>query len=172
MDAKKNKPAALSLPSDREILVTRAFQAPTTAVFDAWSKAEHLQRWFACAGLTMPICEVDFREGGKWRRVLRDAAQGMDHATSGEFREITRPDRLVFTEVYEPIPGSDHLVTLTFQEHAGGTLFTQRFLHQSKEARDAHLRSGMENGLEATFARLDELLSSPAVSPAAEDARP
>jgi uncharacterized protein YndB with AHSA1/START domain len=155
----------LSQPTENEILIVRAFNAPKAAVFDAWSKPEHLRRWFPCASLTMPVCEVDFRVGGKWRRVLRDAAQGMDHATSGEFREIARPNRMVFTEVYEPVPGSDHLVTLTFEDGADGTtLFSQRFTHRSQENRDAHLKSGLENGLEATFTGLDELLAAEGIA--------
>lgn len=160
MDAKKNNPTVLSLPSENEILIVRAFRAPKAAVFDAWSKPEHLRRWFPCVTLTMPVCDIDFRVGGKWRRVLRDAEHGVDHATSGEFIEIARPGRMVFTEVYEPVPGSDHLVTLTFEDGAdGATLFTQRFTHRSQELRDAHLRAGLENGLEAAFESLAQLLA-------------
>lgn len=160
MDTGNSGEAKVSLPSDREIVIVRPFRARKETLFEAWSKPEHLQRWFVCPTLTMPICEMDFREGGRWRRVLHDPVRGVDHATSGDYREIVRPDRLVFTERYEPIPGSDHLVTLTFAERDGVTILTQRMLHGSREARDAHLKSGIEAGLRETHERLDALLAS------------
>jgi uncharacterized protein YndB with AHSA1/START domain len=165
---RNSEEAILSLPSDREILIVRAFQARKATVFEVWSKPEHVRRWYVCPALTMPLCEMDFREGGKWRWVLRDPTQGVDHPISGEYREITRADRLVFTQRYEPIPGSDHLVTLTFEEQGGVTTLTQRILHGSKQGRDAHLKSGMEQGLVETFERLEALLGSLAASAKAE----
>jgi uncharacterized protein YndB with AHSA1/START domain len=147
------------MPTDREIVVVRDFRAPKSAVFEAWTKPEHVKRWYPCAIFTMPVCDIDFRVGGKWRWVQRVTADGSEHALSGEYVEIGRPDRLVFTERYEPVPGSDHVVTLTFEEHDGITTVTQQFLHSSKTNRDMHLASGMENGLSEVFERLEGILA-------------
>jgi uncharacterized protein YndB with AHSA1/START domain len=157
VDAKKNAEAKVTLPSDCEIVVVRSFNAPRTVVFEAWSKPEHVEHWYPCEGMTMPVCLMDFREGGAWRWVQRDSG-GQDHPLSGEYREIRPPERIVFSQVYEPVPGSDHLVTITFEERGGVTTLTQTFLHQSKQARDGHLNAGMSRGLEATFERLDAVL--------------
>jgi uncharacterized protein YndB with AHSA1/START domain len=171
VDAKKSSDAKLLLPSDREIVIVRAFQARKDSVFEAWSKPEHVRRWYVCSTMTMPVCEIDFRAGGKWRWVQRDPASGTDHPISGEYREITRADRLVFTERYEPVPQSEHLVTLTFEERNGVTTLTHHILHASKENRDGHLQSGMDRGLPDLFARLDAVLDSMA-APAPEGDHP
>jgi uncharacterized protein YndB with AHSA1/START domain len=155
-----NRPAKLTLPSDRELVLTRDFNAPRALVFEAWSKPEHVKRWYGLRHLTLPVCEMDFRPGGAWRFVLHDPKEGVDHAFSGEYREITRPERIVFTERYEALPGSDHVVTLTLSERDGRTTLTEHILYQSKEHRDGHVMSGMERGMQETFDRLDELLAS------------
>lgn len=159
MDA-RSSPAKLLLPSDREIVIVREFRAPKALVFEMWTTAEHVPRWYPCSTLTMTLCEMDVRMGGKWRWVQRSIADGTEHALSGEYREVVRPSRLAFTQRYEPMPGSDHLVTLTFEEAHGLTTMTERFLHPSRENRDGHLRSGLEAGVQETFARLDEVLAS------------
>jgi uncharacterized protein YndB with AHSA1/START domain len=155
--------ARLSLPSDREIVIVREFQAPRVLLFAAWTNPEHVKRWYPCSTLTMTLCEMDVRVGGKWRWVQRSVADSKDHVLSGEYREVVRPSRLVFTQRYEPMPGSDHVVTLTFEESDGMTTMTEHFLHPSRENRDGHLKSGIETGLRETFARLDELLASMAI---------
>lgn len=160
MDIRNNQGAKLSLPSDREILIVRDFNAPKSLLFEVWTKPEHVQQWYPCHSLRLPICEIDLREGGKWRWVMQDIADGSQHPMSGEYREIAAPDRLVFTERYEPVPGSEHLVTLTFEERDGKTTFTSHMRYPSKEARDGHLQSGMESGLEATHERLDAVIAS------------
>lgn len=159
MDA-KNDEAQVSLPSDREILIVRTFKAKKTTLFDAWTKPEHVKRWMGCAELTMPECSIDLRVGGTWRWVTQSTVDGTKHPMSGEYKEIARPDRIVFTERYEPIPGSDHVVTLTFVEKNGRTTLTQHILHASKEARDGHLKSGLDAALEWIFKRLDGVLAA------------
>ncbi len=150
--------ATLTLPSDREMLITRDFDAPRRLVFEAWTRPELVRRWYGCAAFAMSVCEIDLRVGGGWRFVLNDPGTGMDHGFSGEYREIAAPERLVYTERYEPIPGSDHLVTLTFTEQAGRTTLTEHLLHASRENRDGHLQSGMEEGMQQTLDRLEELV--------------
>jgi uncharacterized protein YndB with AHSA1/START domain len=148
------KRTKLTLPSDTEILITRDFKARQSNVFDAWCRPEWVAHWYGCAEQEMTTCELDFREGGAWRWGLRDEA-GFEHVFSGVYRQIERPNRIVFTERYEAIPGSDHLVALGFEERSGVTMLTMRIIHETKEARDGHLSSGMEGGLEGSFDRLE-----------------
>lgn len=152
----------VTLPSDREILVTRVFNAPRQLVFEAWTQPEHVKRWFGgCSNMmTMTVCEIDLRVGGRWRYVLHDASNGADHRLSGEYREIVPPKRLVATESYEPVPSSDHLNTLTLTEQDGKTTLHILIQHQSSEQRDEHFQSGMEVGLREALNRLEELIYS------------
>jgi uncharacterized protein YndB with AHSA1/START domain len=151
----------VTLPSDREIVVTRVFNAPRQLVFEAWTQPEHVKRWFGgCGNMTMTVCDIDLRVGGTWRYVLHDSSNGTDHGFSGEYREIVPPERLVSTERYEPVPNSDHLNTLTLTEQDGKTTLHIHIQHQSMEQRDGHLQSGMEVGLRETLNRLEKLLQS------------
>jgi uncharacterized protein YndB with AHSA1/START domain len=149
------------LPSDTEILIVRDIRAPKRLVFDAWSQPEHVRRWYGCRDFVMTICDVDFQEGGQWRWALRNPADGVEHVASGVYGTIVRPDRIVFSERFEAIPDSEHLVTLTFteQQHARTTV-TMRMEYPSKRQRDAHLKSGMDEGMQLMLARLDEVASS------------
>lgn len=159
---KTKDPKALiaSLPSDREILMTRSFDAPRTLVFDAWTKPEHVRRWYGCGLLTFAECEIDLRVGGRWRYVLRDE-NGAQHVFAGVYREIERPARLVYAERYigESFESPDALVAVRFEEEDSVTTLISRIRHESKEARDAHLASGVEDGAAETLSRLDALLA-------------
>ena len=156
--AKQAKQATLTLPSDTEILIMREFDAPRALVFEAMSKPEHVRRWWGPRGTKMLTCEIDFRVGGKWRFVLGGVEGGREDAFSGEYVEIAPPERVVFVERYEPIPGSDHVVTSTLTERDGKTLLRAHIKYPNRESRDGHLMSGMEPGLQETYQRLDELL--------------
>jgi uncharacterized protein YndB with AHSA1/START domain len=156
--AEKPDQAKLSLPSDREILITRDFAAKPERLFALWTEPEHVRRWYGCSTMQFSTCEIDLRAGGQWRFVLREES-GTEHAYSGEYREVARPKRLVYSERYELIPGSDHVVTLTFEERAGGTRFSEHLAYPSRAVRDGHLRA-MEGGMAEQFARIDELISS------------
>ncbi|BAY99765.1 hypothetical protein NIES37_37480 [Tolypothrix tenuis PCC 7101] len=151
----------VTLPSDTEILITRVFNAPRRLVFQAWTQPEHIKRWFGgCSSMTMTVCEIDLRVGGAWRYVLHEPKNNIEHAFYGEYREIVPPERLVTTEIYEPVPNSDHLNILTLNEVGGKTTLHIHIQHQSKEQRDGHLQSGMEEGLSETLNRLEALLQS------------
>jgi len=152
--------ATLTMPSDTELVITREFNAPRALLFEALSKPEHVKRWYGLRQLTMPVCEMDFRPGGKWRYVLHDATHHMDHAFSGEYQEIDAPARIVSTERYEAIPNSDYLATVTLNEAGGKTTLTSHLRYQSKAHRDGHVMSGMEAGMQETYERLDELLAA------------
>ncbi|HTN90608.1 MAG TPA: SRPBCC family protein [Sorangium sp.] len=148
----------LEVRSDREVVITRTFAAPRRLVFEAMTKPEHVKRWYGLRSLTMSVCEIDLRVGGRWRYVLR-APDGSEHGFTGVYREIARPERVVCTENYEPLgPGHEMVVTATYDERDGKTTLTSRIVYQSQADRDAHLQSGMEAGMRETFERLEELL--------------
>jgi uncharacterized protein YndB with AHSA1/START domain len=158
MDAKTSGAAlTLTFPSDRETVITRAFNAPRRLVFDAWTMPEHVRHWYGPRHLTLTVCEIDLRPGGAWRYVVQ-APDGSEYGFSGEYREIAPPERPVYTEGFEAMPGADYLVTTTFDEQDGKTTLTSRLLYKSQEHRDGHLNSGMEPGMRETLERLDEHL--------------
>lgn len=149
----------VTTPSDREIRLTRVFNAPRRLVFEAFTKAAHIQKWWGLKSLTMTECDIDFRIGGRWRFVLR-SDDGQVHPFTGEYREIVPPERIVQTFIYD-VEGIRDMVaveTMTLEERDGRTLFTNTILHANKEARDGHLASGMEPGAAESFDRLAELL--------------
>ena len=151
----------ITTPSDREIAMTRVFDAPRELVFDAWTKPELLTRWLGIHnGWTFPVCAVDLRVGGTFRFVWRNP-DGSEMGMGGVYKEVVRPERLVNTETFDEAwyPG-EALDTLVLTEERGRTISTLTMRLESKEARDGVLRSGMETGLESAYARLDELLAS------------
>jgi uncharacterized protein YndB with AHSA1/START domain len=152
--------------SDREIVMTRTFNAPRHLVFDAWTKPELLKRWFGTPpGWTMPVCEVDLRPGGTYRYVMR-GPDGEEVVMRGEYREVVRPERLVTTEVFAGFsevgwrPEDATVSTMVLTEKDGRTTWTATVVYPSKAVRDAALESPMESGMSASFAKLEELLAT------------
>ena len=146
---------------DREIMMTRVFNAPRNLVYDAFTKPELLKRWLGVfGGWTLPVCEIDLRPGGAWRYVVRDKETGREDAFSGVYREIAPPDHVVYSEGWEAMPGHDYLVTATFTEDGGKTTITSRLQYKSREDRDGHVQSGMEAGMRETYERLGEHLAT------------
>ncbi len=159
--AVQSKPVVtLSMPSDRELVITAVLDAPRRLVFEATTRPEHVKRWWGLRNSTMTVCEIDLRPGGAWRYVLRDNVTGREDGFSGVYREITPPDRLVYTEGWEGMPGHDYLVTATLDEKDGKTTITSRLQYKSVEDRDGHVNSGMERGMRETYDRLGELLTT------------
>jgi uncharacterized protein YndB with AHSA1/START domain len=150
----------ITLPSDLEIVMTRTFDAPRQLVFEAHSKPEHIRRWWGPRGSTLPVCEMDFRVGGAWRYVLR-LPDGSEHPFKGEYREIARPEKLAYTFIYDVDLIRDHpaLETIVFAERDGKTTTISTILHKTREARDGHLQSGLEEGAAETMHRLEEFLA-------------
>jgi uncharacterized protein YndB with AHSA1/START domain len=148
----------VTLPSDREIVLTRVFDAPRHLVFDAFTKPELLKRWFGPRGWSLPVCEVDFKVGGKWRFVLR-GPDGTEMGMRGTYLEITPPERTVHLESFDDYPG-ESIVTIVFVEHAGKTTMIDTVLYESQEIRDAVIKSGMDHGAAETYDRLAELLAA------------
>src|SRR5262245_53394503 len=137
--------------SDREIVVTRTFDAPARLVFEAWSKPELFKKWWVpkSMGMTLRSCEMDVRTGGTYRLSF---GEGMDFF--GRYIEVTPPSRIVWTNEEGGDNGS--VTTVTFEEKGGQTLLVMRDLYPSKEAFDA--ASGEKDGMGETFEQLDELL--------------
>jgi uncharacterized protein YndB with AHSA1/START domain len=147
----------VTTPSDREIRMTRVFDAPRDLVFEAHSSCEHMSNWWGPRKYEVASCEMDFRPGGTWRIVHRADGED-DQGFHGEFREIVRPERIVWTFEWEGMPGHVSVETLTLEEQGGKTTVTATSVHDSQEDRDGMLQSGMEEGAAETYARLDEYL--------------
>jgi uncharacterized protein YndB with AHSA1/START domain len=145
-------------PGKTSFTTRRIVDAPRALVFDAFTKCEHLKNWMGPKSLTMVSCESDLRAGGRYRFVFR-GPDGSEVGFSGEFKEVARPERVVRTFVFEPIPDAAALETLELTEADGKTTITTTTLHKTVENRDGHVNSGMEAGMTEGYARLDELLA-------------
>jgi len=150
----------VTTPSDREIAMTRVFDAPRHLVFRALTTPELVQKWLlGPPGWTMPVCEMDLRVGGAYRFLWR-GADGAEMGTRGVFREIAPPERFVATEQFDkPWYPGEALVTYLLVEQGGKTTLTLTVLYASREARDGVLKSGMERGVAMSYDRLAELLA-------------
>lgn len=150
----------LEIESEHALVITRTFAAPRRIVFDAITKPENVRLWYGCDAMTMTVCDIDLRVGGRWRYVLR-MPDGSEHGFSGEYREIVPPERIVSTESYEPLgPGHEMVATVTLDEHDGRTTLRSHLLYQSQADRDGHLSSGMETGMRESHERLAALVAS------------
>lgn len=147
----------LSFPSDLEIKMVRVFDAPRELVFEAHSKCEHLKRWWGLKSSELVVCDLDFRPGGKYRFVERQK-DGSEDGFRGEYREIVRPDRIVWTFEYEGMPGHISVDTVSFEERDGKTTLTATSKFSSKEDRDGMVQAGMEGGANESYDSLAEYL--------------
>lgn len=148
---------AVTTPADREIHMTRLFNAPIALVFEAMSKPEHIRQWWGGLGegYSVPVCEVDFRVGGKWRFVNRHPHG--DAEFYGEYLEIDAPGRVVYTEIFAPFPDAPSTVTSLLTAEGGKTRLTVSCVYGSKEVRDMVLSTGMERGAGLSYDRLEEV---------------
>ena len=148
----------VTTPSDQEIRMTRLFDAPRRLVFEAMTKPEHVKQWWGRLGegYSVPVCEIDLRVGGAWRFVNRHPKG--EAAFHGEYREITPPSRLVFTEIFEEFPDSVSVVTTEFTEESGRTRMTATVRYPSLKVRDMVLASGMSRGVGISYDRLEDLV--------------
>lgn len=148
-------------PSDREIRMTRVFDAPRALVFEAMTRPEHIRRWWGCLGdgYSVPVCENDLRPGGAWRYVNR--FPGGEAAFHGVNREIVAPERLVFTEIFEAFPDTETVVTAVFtDEGEGRTRLTATVSYPSTLVRDQVLANGMTTGAGISYDRLEDLVDT------------
>ena len=151
--------ATVTLPTDEQILITREFDAPKHLVYQAYTTPELVKRWWSANRGEVTLCEIDLRVGGGWRYVMI-AEGGFEVAFHGEYREIVPNERIVSTEVYEGMPEGEALNTLTLTESDGRTTLTILVQHGNKEHRDAHINSGMEDGLQDALDLLEQVAIS------------
>ena len=153
----------VTTPSDREIRMTREFDAPRKLVFEAYTKPELLQRWLGVfGGWTLDVCEVDLRVGGRYRYVWRKAG-GVEMGMGGVFQEVVMNERIVTSEKFDdPWYQGECIATVTFRESGGRTTLTMDLLYDSREIRDGVLRSPMETGVAASFDLLEQILGKSA----------
>lgn len=151
----------ITTPSEREIAMTRVFDAPRHLVFEAYTKPELLKRWLGVRnGWTLDVCEVDLRVGGRYRYVWR-GPNGQEMGMGGVFREIERPERIVSTEAFDnPWYPGEAVGTVLLVEQDGKTTLTLSVLYQSQEARDGILATPMAEGVGESFDKLAEVLAS------------
>jgi uncharacterized protein YndB with AHSA1/START domain len=158
--------AQVSLPSDREVSVTRSLRAPRALVWKAFTTPDLMRRWLlGPPGWTMPVCEMDLRVGGRFRWRWRSEEDGKEFGFHGEFLEVDPPSTLRHTEVYDPGDvggsmgeGNQALITVTFTETDGVTTVTTLMDFGSKEGRDAAFSTGMTEGMEMSYQMLETLL--------------
>lgn len=163
-------PAEVTLPSDREVRVTRQFNAPRQLVWDAHTKPQLVRQWqTGYDGWDMPICEMDVRVGGKYRWQWKSREDGKQFGFFGTFKEVTAPSKLVHDEYYDPgdmggaMPTGDPcIVSLELTEQNGVTTLVCNMTFASKEARDGAVSTGMTGGMEYSYAKLDNLLTAAA----------
>ncbi len=151
--------ATVTLPTDEQILITREFDAPRHLVYGAWTTPELVKRWWGGERGEVTVAEIDLRVGGLWRCVMVTDG-GFEVAFHGEYREIVPNERIVSTEVYEGMPEGEALNTMTFSETDGRTTLELLVQHASKEARDAHIGSGMETGMQEGMDLLERVATS------------
>lgn len=151
--------AAVTTPTDREIHVERVFDAPRDRVFAAFTDPKLIPEWWGPRGGTTTVDQMDVRPGGAWRFVFR-GPDGSETAFRGTYREVTPPKRVVQTFEWEGLPGHVSIETADFEDLGDRTKVITTSLFHTQDERDGMLASGMERGLNETYARLDELLAS------------
>jgi len=142
-----SRTATVTLPTDEQILIVREFDAPRRLVWRAWTTPELVRRWWSAKRGEVTGVEIDLRVGGAWRYAMVTDG-GFEVAFHGVYREIVPEERIVSTEVYEGMPEAEALDTVTFAEEEGRTTLTILVQHASRRDRDAHVESGMEDGLQ------------------------
>jgi uncharacterized protein YndB with AHSA1/START domain len=153
------KKAAVSRPSDREIRVERIFEAPRERVWAAFTDPEAVPQWWGPRKYTAVVEEMDVRPGGVWR-VTHRGPDGEEHRFRGVYREVTPPERLVQTFEWEGMPGHVSVETATLEDLGERTKLVSVTIFHTGEERDSMLESGMEEGMNESYERLDELLAA------------
>jgi uncharacterized protein YndB with AHSA1/START domain len=151
--------AKVTLPTDTQIHIAREFDAPKHLVWKAYTTPELVARWWAGSHGKVTSAEIDLRVGGFWRYVMT-ADEGFEVGFHGEFREISAPDRLVNTEIYEGAPEGLGVITTTFTEKGGRTTMSQLCEYGDRKVRDAVIDSGMEGGMQESLDELEKVAAS------------
>jgi uncharacterized protein YndB with AHSA1/START domain len=151
--------ARVTLPAEDQILIEREFAAPAALVWRAITEPDLVRRWWHANRGEITVCEIDLRVGGKWRYAMRPNA-GNEFAFYGEFLEIVPNQRIIQTEIFEPFPDAGATNTTTLSEHDGTTRLRTLVQHKTPEARDMHINSGMEPGMQDAFDLLEQVAGS------------
>jgi len=152
--------ARVTLPTDEQILIVRDFDAPRQLVWEALTTPALVRRWWHARRGEVTVVEIDLRVGGRWRYAMTAASGGFEVAFHGEYREIVPHERIVSTEAYEGAPdAAPALTTTTLEERDGRTTLTILVEHASRAERDAHVESGMEDGLQDALDLLEQVAS-------------
>jgi uncharacterized protein YndB with AHSA1/START domain len=151
----------ITVPTDREIRITRSFDAPRDLVWDCHTKPALVRRWLlGPPGWEMPVCEIDLRVGGKYRYEWVDKGRGKKMGMGGVFTEVVKPEKIASKEKFDDDwTGGETLAHQVFTEKSGKTTLVMTVLYASKEARDGAAATGMTDGMEMGYARLDEVLA-------------
>lgn len=162
MAASSERTSAGASAMEREVVITRVFDAPRELVFKAWTEPEHLSRWWGPSGWTNPKCEVDLRPGGAWRIIMR-APDGGEYPCGGAYREIVEPERLVFTNIAMDADGKpllDGLTTVILEEVEGKTKLTLRTRATGLVSYASQMLAGMEAGWSQSLEKLEQLVAT------------
>lgn len=149
----------ITTPGDREVVITREFDAPALLVFDALTQPDLLKRWYGPTGWTLIVCEIDLKVGGAWHFVVQ-RPDGKKFGQLGVYQKIERPELIVNTETWDDWDAGETLVTTSLQEQDGRTTFRSTILFPSQEVRDIVVKGGLEHGSRESYEKLDELLTS------------
>ena len=158
MNADQANAATVTTPGDREIRIERIFEAPRDRVFAVYTDPELIPEWWGPRDTEATVDQMDVRPGGSWRILVR-SSDGSETAFRGTYREVTAPERIVQTFEWEGMPGHVSVETATFEDLGDRTKVTTTAIYHTAEERDGMLASGMEGGMNETYARLDELLA-------------
>jgi uncharacterized protein YndB with AHSA1/START domain len=162
MTATTKGTAKVTLPEGNQILITREFNAPAALVWQAYTKPDLVKRWWSGQRGTVTSAEIDLQVGGAWRYVMI-ANEGFEVAFRGEYREITEPERLVNTEIFEGIPDADahvSVVTVTLSDKDGRTTLEMLCEYRDESDRDMVLQSGMEDGMQESMDALEQVAAT------------
>lgn len=150
----------VTLPSENEVRMTRLFNAPRALVFEVMTKPEHVKQWWGRLGegYSVPVCEIDLRPGGRWRFVNRHPQGEVEFY--GEYREITPPKRVIFTEIFAQFPDVVSVVTSDLTEEGKQTRLTATVRYPTREVRDMVLETGMESGAAVSYDQIEQLVAT------------
>lgn len=147
------------LDGDRELTITRIYDAPARLLFEAWSRPEHLMRWFGPVGWPVTLCEVDFRKGGRWRMAMTGPNGEQNEPFGGIYLEIVPDRKIVFDNAFEGNPAKKMVMTVTFEEKAGRTTLTWHTLFMSPAMKDEYVGMGIEAGANSGLDQLADVVS-------------
>ena len=146
--------------NDRELTITRLYDAPARLLFQAWSQPEHLMKWFGPVGWPLTMCEVDFREGGRYRFAMTGSSGEQNEPFGGEYLEIVPDRKIVFDNAFEGNPAKKMVMTITFEEKEGRTTLTWHTLFLSPAMKDEYVGMGIEAGAGSGLDQLGDVVAA------------